>query len=47
MTRTIVWCVTWYFTGKTYAMVLYGKVLRIAIWNREKWSNRRVVETEQ
>jgi hypothetical protein len=46
MTHTIVWCVTWYFTGKTYAMVLYAKVLRVAIWNRGKRSNRRMVATE-
>jgi len=47
VTRTIVWCVTWYFTGKTYAVVLYGRVLREAFWNRVRRSNRRMVDTEQ
>jgi hypothetical protein len=23
MTHSFVWCVTWHFTGKTYAVVLY------------------------
>jgi len=47
MTHTIVWCVTWYFTGKTYAVVLYGRVLREAFWKWKGRSNRRMVEREQ